>query len=280
MESSIREAEFVQEALAEIRERPLWRTWQGVDVFWIDRLDDALDVLRAGGQDIVLLNPDLPDSKGLRTIVRVRAEAPDVPIVVISDEQDESSVARLLRHGAQDVCFRSALDCDVLATTISRAIARHKLVDALQRESCHDPLTGLLNERSFFDSAGRELRLAARWNRRMTLLVMEAAETAELIVLHGEEERDLLLMEVAEVLRRTGEDALLGRLSGDQFGALIPDCGLKLPLAAMRQRLAIGTVIFDPKTPVTVECLANEARVRMSVFPIPRFDSLPRAVNG
>jgi PleD family two-component response regulator len=270
VEPSLERAEFIQECLVEISERPAWRGWQGVDVFSIDQLDDAIDVLRAGGQDIVLANLDLPDSHGLHTVVRLRAAVPGVPIVVISDEQSEASVARLLRHGAQDVCFRPSIDCDLLATTISRSIARHKLVDAFQSASCHDPLTGLLNEGSFCESAERELRLAARWNQRMTLLVIEAAESAELIVLHGEDERDLLLMEVAEVLRRTSDDALIGRLSGDQFGALIPDSGLKLPLAAIRRRLAIGTVSFNPRNPLTVESLIHQARARLSILPMPR----------
>src|SRR6185295_8104059 len=49
-----------------------------------DRLSSGLERLAAGGIGMVLLDLSLPDSQGLETFARLHAEAPAVPIIVMS----------------------------------------------------------------------------------------------------------------------------------------------------------------------------------------------------
>ena len=49
---------------------------------------------------LLLLDLDLPDSRGLDTLQRVRDAAPQVPVVVLSAHDDRSSVLAAIDHGA------------------------------------------------------------------------------------------------------------------------------------------------------------------------------------
>src|SRR5947209_7758001 len=50
----------------------------------VDRFAAGLQRLARGGVDVVLLDLSLPDSRGLDTFVRLQAEAPGVPVVVLT----------------------------------------------------------------------------------------------------------------------------------------------------------------------------------------------------
>ncbi|PWR02646.1 DNA-binding response regulator [Meridianimarinicoccus roseus] len=74
----------------------------GVDtVETAETLAQALDHLDAGGApDIVLLDLNLPDVNGLDGLMRLRAKAPRLPIVVVSSMSDNRMISATLQAGA------------------------------------------------------------------------------------------------------------------------------------------------------------------------------------
>ena len=76
----------------------------------VERLSDGLARLRRGGVDVVLLDLSLPDSSGLETLTAMRAEAPDVPIVVLTGHGDEPQLGlEAVRQGAEDYLVKGEL---------------------------------------------------------------------------------------------------------------------------------------------------------------------------
>ncbi len=64
-------------------------------------LEAALRLLRSEPDiDLVLLDLDLPDSRGLATLHQVRQAAPQVPVVVLSAHDDRASVLAAIDMGA------------------------------------------------------------------------------------------------------------------------------------------------------------------------------------
>ena len=55
----------------------------------VHELTEALERLSAGGIDLVLLELDLPDSQGLVTFERTFAFSPSVPILVLTETDDD-----------------------------------------------------------------------------------------------------------------------------------------------------------------------------------------------
>ena len=100
----------------------------------VSRLADALAVLQGGGVDLVLLDLGLPDSQGLATFQRVKEAAPEVPLVVLTGNDDEEAAIAAVKQGAQDYLIKGQVVGNLLARAARYAIERKRAEEAL-RES-------------------------------------------------------------------------------------------------------------------------------------------------
>ena len=98
------------------------------------RLSEALEYLWAETYHVMLLDLGLPDSHGLDTLVLVRAQAPGVPIVVLTGFQDETLAVEALQEGAQDYLTKGQVDCKLLVRTMRYAMARKVAEEAMLRQ--------------------------------------------------------------------------------------------------------------------------------------------------
>lgn len=92
----------------------------------VDRLSDALQRLREDRFDVLLLDFFLPDSQGLDTLRRVRAHAPDLPIVVMTGLNDETVGRQMVEAGAQGYIIKGQLDGPELIRTLRDIITQHR----------------------------------------------------------------------------------------------------------------------------------------------------------
>ncbi|NTU78764.1 MAG: response regulator [Chloroflexales bacterium] len=93
----------------------------------VEQLGAALTALAARPFDVALLDLGLPDSQGLDTFTRLRAQVPTIPIVVLSGLHDEELAALAVRAGAQDYLVKGQTRGAELARVIRYAIERHQL---------------------------------------------------------------------------------------------------------------------------------------------------------
>ena len=87
----------------------------------VDRLAAALDRLNRDPFDVMLLDLSLPDASGLDTLVRAHAQAPKIPIVVLTGHDDEALAVRAVRAGAQDYLVKGHVDGELLVRSIRYA---------------------------------------------------------------------------------------------------------------------------------------------------------------
>ncbi len=104
------------------------------DVIHVERLEQALSRLKAEAFDVVLLDLSLPDSRGHNTFLRAQAEAPHIPIVVLSGTSDELLGIEAVRHGVQDYLVKGQTDERQIARAIRYAIERNRAEIALIRQ--------------------------------------------------------------------------------------------------------------------------------------------------
>ncbi|MHA1793435.1 MAG: ATP-binding response regulator [Promethearchaeota archaeon] len=91
-----------------------------------DRLFIAIEYLKEDKFDIVLLDLNLPDSKGLATLDAIIKFDDKIPVVVITAVGDNSFGELLVKRGAEDFILKSEITSASLAKTIIYAIQRHK----------------------------------------------------------------------------------------------------------------------------------------------------------
>jgi GAF domain-containing protein/CheY-like chemotaxis protein len=106
------------------------------DLEHAERLTTGLGRLEDDEFDIVLLDLSLPDSHGLDTFAKVLAQAPEVPVVVLSGLDDSSVAVNAVRAGAQDYLVKGTVDSHLLTRAIHYAIER-KQAEARQAYYLH-----------------------------------------------------------------------------------------------------------------------------------------------
>ncbi len=119
IEDSPADAVFIEEMLGEAKDFSF-------DLEWKEKLSTGLERLAKKGIDIVLLDLNLPDSRGFNTFTKVLAEAPEIPIIVLTGLDDETLAIRAVRTGAQDYLVKKHVNSSLLVRTIRYAIARKK----------------------------------------------------------------------------------------------------------------------------------------------------------
>jgi len=127
VEDNQQEAELVRLMLSQARR-------DSISVEHVDRLEPGLTRLGAGDIGAVLLDCNLPDSSGLATFERMHAAAPRVPIVILTNVDDEDLAIAAVRDGAQDYLVKRQVDSDLLSRALRYAVERQRADEAL-RES-------------------------------------------------------------------------------------------------------------------------------------------------
>jgi len=103
-----------------------------VKVNCVNRLADGLASLTVETPSVVLLDLNLPDSRGAETFRRLMEHAPDVPVVVLSGQDDEALAVKAVHHGVQDYLLKSNLSSKHLERAIRYAVERQALIRALE----------------------------------------------------------------------------------------------------------------------------------------------------
>ncbi len=253
-----------------------------LDVEAVGELSQALARLTQGGLDLLLLSLDLDDSQGMVTFDRAYAFAPDVPIVVISENSDDERAVATVQAGAQDYLVKSELTPGLLVRSVRHAIERHRLFSALRSLSLIDDLTGLYNRRGFADLGEQYLKLARRSGRGVTMVYLDLDRFKTINDSLGHHVGDRALLKVADILRATFRRSdIIARLGGDEFGVLAleaADESSELLVERLRERvedfnesspepyqlsISVGMAHHDDDPRVRLDDLVAEADAEM-----------------
>src|SRR5437879_5953277 len=101
------------------------------EVEQVQRLKQGLSRLAEGGFGLVLCDLSLPDSHGLETFARLDAQAPQVPIIVLSGLNDTTVAVEAVHQGAQDFLIKGQVDGQLLVRAMRYAIERKRMSEQL-----------------------------------------------------------------------------------------------------------------------------------------------------
>jgi PAS domain S-box-containing protein len=90
-------------------------------------LSEAIKNLTEKQYDVVLLDLELPDSSGIEILQQVIKVAPDIPVVVLTERDDEQTGFSALEDGATDYLVKDLPLDVVLVRTIIYAMQRKKI---------------------------------------------------------------------------------------------------------------------------------------------------------
>ncbi|MBK6659758.1 MAG: EAL domain-containing protein [Proteobacteria bacterium] len=115
-----------------VREQIAASALAGASIEHSQRLTAGLDRLRTRRYDVVLLDLNLPDGNGIDNLHRTKAVAPNVPVIILTNVEDEEGAAAAVGNGAQDYLIKRHIAPELLSRAIRYAIARQEAEAALR----------------------------------------------------------------------------------------------------------------------------------------------------
>ncbi|HWR57762.1 MAG TPA: HD domain-containing phosphohydrolase, partial [Thermodesulfovibrionales bacterium] len=100
---------------------------------WAERLSTGIELLKANGFDVILLDLGLPDSRVPDTLRKLSAIESKAPVIVLTGLADEAIGAQAVKEGAQDYLIKGQIDKNLLVRSITYAIERRKAEDLLRQ---------------------------------------------------------------------------------------------------------------------------------------------------
>jgi len=191
---------------------------------------------RAGRYARVTLPVDAPD--GLPAAEEGGDPRPrrvfEVTLTPLGGEAGSGQTALLLR----DITERDRMEQELRETTHALRSANEEL----EKRANSDGLTGLANRRHFMDRLESELDRSLRYERPLSLVLLDLDHFKEVNDGHGHAAGDAVLRATADILRAVSRDVdLAGRLGGEEFGVLLPETSVEGAMALaerVRKRLA------------------------------------------
>jgi DNA-binding NtrC family response regulator len=142
----------------------------------------ALGVAAEHPPDVVVTDLKMPGMDGLELVAKLRAQDPDIPVIVVTTFSDVASAVGAIRAGAEDYLTKP-VDFDALIITIERSVERRELraettnLRRQLRESGGEGLDGLIGASPAMQKVYRVARQVA--GARATVLITGESGTGK-----------------------------------------------------------------------------------------------------
>ncbi|AJQ97906.1 GGDEF domain-containing response regulator [Gynuella sunshinyii] len=198
----------------------------------VDCFSKVMEALADGTFQALILDMNLPDQSGIDNIAQLGAYYPNLPIVILTGQDDLNSAIDALQSGAQDYLSKNHVTPEILARSLRYAQERKYIEQQLKKalddaayrniqletQAKYDPLTRLPNRTYFHDAANRVLHRAMRLVKQVALLYFDLNGFKKVNDAYGHLIGDKLLQQISirltDVVR---ENDFLARLGGDEF---------------------------------------------------------------
>ena len=247
------------------------------DEFEVVRIPDLASLGPGSDQDAVIVALDDPGPLEALETLRLKTPAAAVLVLTTSDREADGAVA--LHAGAEDHLVQGSIAEGLLPRAIRYAVERRRLRREL---ATIDETTRLPNLRGFVAIAEHQLRMATRAGTSVVLLFVRFDDHQTATAGASAALADQLAVEAAEVLlsairdsdlpARIADDTFCVLLSGDAKGSEVAVLSRLVEAIAVHDAnkpepqplaLSVGSAIYDPADPVSLEGLLRTAEAEM-----------------
>lgn len=211
---------------------------------------EALGVIKHVSPDFVITAWNMPEMDGAMLCRHIRAKSFQkyVYMILMSGNTDSSVMVEALESGADDFISKPLVPRELLAR-LRTGERIHRLETRLRFEMSHDPLTMILNRRSFDEVLHREVTRCRRYKCNLSAIHFGLDKFKKVNERLGHLGGDFTLKMVAarfkHSLRATD---YFCRFGGDQFLMLLPETDLSgagILARRLAERLAEQVIEYD-----------------------------------
>jgi diguanylate cyclase (GGDEF)-like protein len=192
---------------------------------------EAIDLVKKGGIDLVLLDIIMPGLSGLDScrLIKTMTEDSFLPVMLLTAKRDTDSRVEGLRIGADDYVCKPFDERELLARVggMLRIKQLHDDVQIAKKRlaqlAVQDELTGLYNYRYLHTRLAEEFKRAERYRDPLACAMIDIDHFKKFNDEHGHDVGDAVLAEVAHRLRgAVREIDVVARYGGEEFLLVLP----------------------------------------------------------
>lgn len=227
---------------------------------------EALDTALRTDFDMIIVDLHLADEDALRVCSQLRAQdaTRQIPILLLTEEDDTSRLAKALDLGVSDYLIKPLDRNELLARTATQ-IRRRRFQDRLRdnyerslRMALTDSLTGLYNRRYLMAHLDAMLDRHAASGKALSLLMFDIDFFKSINDTLGHPAGDTVLQDLAaRVTNNVRSFDLVARFGGEEFVIIMPDSEMDVArrvAARLRRNIADEPFVHagDTVIPVTI----------------------------
>ena len=129
---------------------------------------EALDLVRKGEVDVLLMDLSMPDQSGVDALAAIRARAPDLPVLILSGFPEAHYATALLRQGASGYLNKEC-DPEEIVSAIRTVVRGRRYITPAVAELLADNLSGDTDKPLHETLSERELQVFLRLARGETV---------------------------------------------------------------------------------------------------------------
>ena len=224
-------------------------TDEGFSVVAVPSGEAALEVFRDDPNHLVITDIRMGGMTGIELLGEIKKLDEDALVIMITSHASLDNAVATLKAGAYDYIFKPFQDLESVTEVVNRGmekIALHReniqLVQNLEQNNLtmaesnemlkelviRDGLTGLFNHRHFKEVLDRELARSVRYERTLSLIMLDVDNFKDYNDTHGHPAGDEVLKTLADIIStRLRVVDCPARYGGEEFAVLLPETDWK-----------------------------------------------------
>jgi two-component system cell cycle response regulator len=179
----------------------------------------VMDLLRREPFDVVLMDMRMPAMTGSDLLQQIKHAFEELPVIIVTGHGTIEAAVESMQAGAADF-----LSKPVPAVELHFRIQRVLEYNHTRRLASTDGLTGLYNYRTFQERLGQEVDRANRYRRPLSLIMIDVDHFRIYNNTCGHPQGNLVLRELARLLREGSRTSdIVARYGGEEFALILPE---------------------------------------------------------
>ena len=228
---------------------------------------EGLEKAREMKPDLILLDIVMPGMNGFEVLAQLKesAETWSIPVIIITGLEDAENEEKGLVLGAVDYITKPFKEAVVLARIKNHRVIVEQM-RMIEHQSLYDPLTNIMNRRSFDFQIDGLWSYAMRRQEPLSVIMLDIDHFKKFNDSYGHQLGDLVLQIVAKTIGsslKRGSDQVF-RWGGEEFTVLLPTTALEGALhvaESIRESIENVEIPFEGGAPLRVTASLGVASI-------------------